>query len=77
MVIDAFCFRSFSGTSLGLNYSQKAGTNLPKNVEEKEEEEFDHNSIQSIDTEFIDNTQSTDTKVVNSNVFCNSSLPPK
>lgn len=57
LAIDAFCFRSFSGTSLGLNYTQKVGTNLTQNDEE-EEEEFEDSSIQSfeIDTEFLDNS---------------------
>ena len=54
LAIDAFCFRSFSGTSLG---TQKVGTNLTQNDEE-EEEEFEDSSIQSfeIDTEFLDNS---------------------
>lgn len=62
MAIDAFCFRSFSGTFLVLNYTQKVGIT---DTTEDTEEEFENNSVQFF--EIYINLHSVNTEVMYSN----------
>lgn len=62
MAIDAFCFRSFSGTFLVLNYAQKVGIT---DTTEDTEEEFENNSVQFF--EIYINLHSVNTEVMYSN----------
>lgn len=59
MAIDAFFFRSFSRTYLGLNHVQKDGIT---DTTEDTEEEFEYNSVQFFEIDI--NLQSVNTETM-------------